>query len=261
MTGGGIVRGRRPGPGRVSALAAMVGRLEAPSHGPIDQDRRTVQRLRFGIGGIGLLLPPALPLGNWIFARFGHSTAILPGSMSGSYYTGTRNIFVGALCALGVFLIGYRFNPRDDLWSTVAGVFAICVAMCPTAPDAPTAYQSAIGYVHLGSAAILLLSLAMFCLVSFRDPGAADRRARNRGYLAAGLLILAFLVVAVVAGATHWGRGWTPTPLYACEALSVWAFGAAWIAAAFELREPAPAGAPLETPPPTRPTSATGVLS
>ena len=200
-----------------------------------DQDVKTVQRLRFGIGAIGLLLPLVLPFGNWIFVQFGHETEILPSSMSSSYYTSTRNIFVGGLCALGVFLVGYRFSARDDKWSTVAGIFAIAVALCPTAPKVPTSYQTAIGLAHLSFAGILLTALAMFCIWSFRDPAVEERRRVNHAYLTAGILILAFLAVAVIAGALHWGDHWTLTPLYVCETLSVWAFGGAWIAAALEL--------------------------
>ena len=220
----------------------------------LDQDVRTVQRLRFGIGGIGLLLPLVLPFGNWIFVQFGHQTEILPSSMSSSYYTSTRNIFVGGLCALGVFLIGYRFNARDDKWSTVAGIFAIAVALCPTAPKVPTSYQSAIGYAHLSFAGVLLTALAMFCIWSFRDPAIEERRRVNHAYLTAGILILAFLAIAVVTGATHFGDHWTLTPLYICESLSVWAFGAAWVGAALEL------GALQPKTPPASPLPTAGAL-
>lgn len=219
-----------------------------------DQDVKTVQRLRLGIGTIGLLLPIALPFGNWIFVQLGHQTTIMPASMSGSYYTSTRNIFVGALCALGVFLIGYRYNARDDKWSTVAGIFAIAVALFPTAPRTPTPYQSAIGVAHLSFAGILLTALAMFCIWSFRDPAIEQRRRVNHAYLTAGVLILVFLAAAVVAGATHWGDRWTVTPLYACESLSVWAFGLAWIGAALEL------GALQPKPSPPSPLPTTGAL-
>jgi hypothetical protein len=203
---------------------------------PAGQDERTVRRLRYGVGAIGVLLPVVLPLGNWIFTRFGHQTEILPASMSSSYYTGTRNIFVGALCALGVFLIGYRFNARDDRWSTTAGLFAIGVALCPTAPRSPTANQSTVGLVHIGFALALLVGLAMFCISSFRDPADPQRRTANHLYLACGVLILVFVAVAMLAAVTHWGDGWRLTPLYVCEALSVWAFGGAWIAAARTMR-------------------------
>lgn len=220
----------------------------------LDQDARTVQLLRFGIGAIGLLLPIVLPFGNWIFVQLGHQTEIMPSSMSSSYYTSTRNIFVGSLCALGVFLIGYRDNTtRDDKWTTVAGVFAVAVALFPTAPRVPTSYQSSIGWAHLSFAGILLVALAMFCIWSFRDPSVAERRRVNHAYLTAGILILAFLAVAVIAGVTHWGDRWTLTPLYICESLSVWAFGLAWIGAALEM------GALQPKPPPTSAVPTTGV--
>jgi len=237
------------GGGAHGAAAAEARRQPAPDP-QFGQDEHTVRRLRFGIGAIGVLLPVALPLGNWIFTQFGHQTEILPSSMSSSYYTSTRNVFVGGLCALGVFLIGYRFNARDDRFSTVAGLFAIGVALCPTAPRTPTTYQSVIGLVHLSFAGVLLCGLAMFCISSFRDPAAEARRMANHAYLGAGVLILAFLATAVLAGVTHWGDGWPLTPLYVCESLSVWAFGAAWIAAALQLGKPPaqPAAAPKQAP-------------
>lgn len=212
------------------------------------QDDRTVQRLRFGVGAIGLLLPPVLPFGNWVFVQLGHHTQILPASMSSSYYTSTRNIFVGSLCALGVFLIGYRASARQDLWTTVIGLFAIGVALFPTAPTSPTGYQTAIGYAHLIFAAILLSGLSAFCIVSFHRETNAKRAGATYAFLIAGVLILVFLLVAVVSGLTGWGGKWTLTPLYACEALSVWTFGAAWLAAALGMGRTSPSAAARKAP-------------
>ncbi|WP_354644501.1 hypothetical protein [Kitasatospora camelliae] len=201
------------------------------------QDERTVMRLRLGVGVIGVLLPLALPLGNWLFAelRGQDTTDFWPGSMSGAYYTSTRNILVGSLCALGVFLICYRFDRRDDRWSTAAGVFALGVALFPTAPHGATAFQETVGVLHLVLAGLLLFVLAMFCIHSFRNPHYVQRPWVSRGYLVAGALILLFGALAVVTGLTGVGADWEIRPLYLCEWLSVWAFGAAWIGAALEL--------------------------
>ncbi|PYC80190.1 hypothetical protein C7C46_12930 [Streptomyces tateyamensis] len=203
----------------------------------VSQDGRTVGFLRLGVGAIGILLPPALPLGNWLFAEFrGLSTSgFWPESMSGSYYTSTRNVFVGSLCALGVFLICYRFDRRDDRWSTAAGVCAIGVALCPTTADNPTSFQQTVGALHLVLAALLYLVLALFSILSFRDPRLAQSRWATRGYLAAGVLIPVSLLFAMLAALTHLGTDWPVRPVYLCEWLATWAFGGAWTAAAVEL--------------------------
>ncbi|MER7753721.1 hypothetical protein [Kitasatospora sp. NPDC097643] len=213
------------------------------------QDERTVTILRLGIGLIGVLLPVALPLGNWLFAELrGRSTAgFWPPTMSWSYYTSSRNLFVGALCALGVFLICYRFDRRDDRWSTAAGAFAIGVALFPTAPTNATAFQNTVGALHLTFAVLLLVMLAMFCLYSFRNARSEQPPRVGRAYLTAGVLILVFLALAVLAAAAGVGTDWTIRPLYLCEWLSTWAFGAAWIGAALELAHRT-GGAPARSP-------------
>ncbi|MFD8754794.1 hypothetical protein ACFV0O_27980 [Kitasatospora sp. NPDC059577] len=201
------------------------------------QDERTVTFLRLGVGLIGILLPPALPFGNWLAAEVtGRSTdGFWPGSMSASYYTGTRNVFVGALCALGVFLICYRFDRRDDRWSSAAGVFALGVALCPTSPSDASALQRTVGVLHLVFASLLFVMLAMFCLYSFRNPRSTQPARVGAAYLAAGVLILVALLLSLAAGATGVGDDWAVRPLYLCEWLATWSFGAAWIGAAREL--------------------------
>ncbi|MET8546040.1 hypothetical protein ABZW03_36225 [Kitasatospora sp. NPDC004799] len=201
------------------------------------QDVRTIAILRLGVGLIGILLPPALPFGNWLAAQLtGRSTdGFWPGSMSGAYYTGTRNILVGALCALGVFLICYRYDRRDDRWSTAAGFFAVGVALCPVAPEGASSLQRTVGAFHLAFAGLLFVMLAMFCLYSFRNPRSAQPARVGTAYLVAGVVILASLALAVLAGMTGVGSDWSVQPLYLGEWLATWAFGAAWIGAALEL--------------------------
>ncbi|MER6302680.1 hypothetical protein ABT247_24420 [Kitasatospora sp. NPDC001539] len=201
------------------------------------QDERTVTFLRFGVGAIGILLPPALPLGDWLTDEvMGRATdGFWPATMSGSYYTSTRNLFVGALCALGVFLICYRFDRRDDRWSTAAGVFALGVALCPTTPGSPTEVQRVVGAFHLVFASLLFVMLALFCLFSFRNPRSAQPAGVGTAYLAAGVLILVALGAAVLCGLVGFGDDWAVQPMYLSEWVATWAFGAAWIGAAVEL--------------------------
>ncbi|MBD0696000.1 hypothetical protein [Streptomyces sp. CBMA123] len=201
------------------------------------QDGRTITFLRFGVGAIGVLLPPALPVGNWLADEVTGRAAegYWPASMSAAYYSGTRNVFVGALCALGVFLICYRFDRRDDRWSTAAGVFALGVALCPTTPSDPSGLQRTVGVFHLVFAGLLFVMLALFCLYSFRNPRSAQPVRVGTAYLAAGVLIVVALLAAVVTGLSGFGADWTVRPVYLCEWVATWAFGAAWIGAAVEL--------------------------
>ncbi|MFF6783026.1 hypothetical protein [Streptomyces sp. NPDC012510] len=220
--------------------AAAVPPGDKATAGQRDQDAWTVMRLRMGVGVIGVLLPLALPAGNWIAARLDGRTGegAWPGSMSGSYYTSTRDVFVGALCALGIFLIVYRYNKVNDVMGTIAGVCALGVALFPTAPGSGgDAGRQAISVLHQVFAVALLTSMAAFCLLMYRAPGVRERSYVRRPYLVAGVLILAFMALAGAAAATEVGDDWLITPLYLCEWLSVWSFGFAWTGAALSLAE------------------------
>jgi hypothetical protein len=116
--------------------------------------------MRVLIGVIAVLLPFTLILANW---AIGHGFAA---SMSGYYYTPMRNIFVGTLCAIGVFLVTYDgYDLADRIITDVAGLCTICIAFLPTTPaHQPTARQMLIGDLHLTFAcsAFVLLSVMAF---------------------------------------------------------------------------------------------------
>ena len=131
--------------------------------------------LRKIVGWIGTLLPIVLLVGLAI-----SSTQSRPDSMSGYYYTDMRNIFVGALCALGVFLGAYNGYDEVDRWITnIAGLGAIGVAFCPTKPAVCAAgaqtcpassvthlstSQQVVGDIHLFFAAVTFIMLGLMAL-------------------------------------------------------------------------------------------------
>jgi hypothetical protein len=88
-------------------------------------------------------------------------------SVSGYYYTPMRNIFIGTLCAIGVFLISYDgYDWPDRLITDLAGLCSICIAFFPTVPGSgATAHQVLIGDIHLGFAAGAFVALSV---MSFR---------------------------------------------------------------------------------------------
>ena len=80
--------------------------------------------LRRAIGLIGLALPFVLVLGKQLVQ--GGDVA---GSLSSYYYTDLRDVLVGAMCAVGVFLLAYYGHDYvDNIASTVAGLGAIGLA-------------------------------------------------------------------------------------------------------------------------------------
>ncbi|MDZ5444813.1 DUF998 domain-containing protein [Micromonospora sp. 4G57] len=197
------------------------------------QDAVTVRRLRLGIGSVGIALPVVLVVGHLVATR--HLTLL--DSLSGYYHTEMRDVFVGALCAVGVFLISYRHRWPDDALSTVAGVLAIAVALFPTTVGAPAGTTSGtdrtIGVVHQAAAAALFLLLAAFCLFLFTRPdraGLPPSRSANRVYRACGLLILAAITLALASTALPADVRHTVKPVLWCETVAVLAFGAAWVA-------------------------------
>ena len=95
-------------------------------------------RVRRAIGLLGFFLPAALIAYGLAFGG-----GILP-SMSDYYYSPMREIFVGTLCAIAVFLWSYEgYRPRPGEWlsdltaARTASVGALAVAWAPTLPDAP----------------------------------------------------------------------------------------------------------------------------
>jgi hypothetical protein len=123
--------------------------------------------MRIFVGTIGLLLPWVLLVGNWLCGQ-----AVQP-SISNYYYTPMRNVFVGALWALAMFLIAYNgYDWPDRLITNIAGACAIGVSLFPTPPYGPsTAHQQEIGYFHFAFAGVAFVLLGVMSLrFASREP-------------------------------------------------------------------------------------------
>ena len=110
---------------------------------------RSYAELRRAIGILGTLLPFVLSIAACVIFGTGiHS------SLSRYYYTEMGDVFVGTLCAIGVFLYSYKGYPgkglSDNVVGNVAGVSAIGVALFATDPsgsaDIPATFT---GTVHV----------------------------------------------------------------------------------------------------------------
>jgi hypothetical protein len=189
---------------------------------------RSYLAVRTSIGVVGMALPFVLVLGG-LAVGTGLQT-----SVSAYYHTGMRDIFVGSLCAIAVFLWSYRgYDERDDRAGTVASVAALGVALLPTAPLTPWSGDALVGGLHVASAAVFFGTLAYFSLRLFRLSGRAvptDRKlARNRVYTVCGYAIIgAMVAIAIVSVPPVRSAVAHLRPVLWLEALAVVAFGVSW---------------------------------
>jgi hypothetical protein len=185
--------------------------------------------LRRMIGIIGIMLPIVLIFGRMIFESPG-----IKDSISVYYYSVMRDIFVGSLWAIAVFLFSYRYDSWDDLLGDVAGAAAICVAIFPTAPDlGATELQMIIGWVHLLFAVCFFITLAIFALWLFRktspDGPTPKKRQRNKVYFVCGsAIVLCLLLIVLVQLLPRYPWLQALHPVFWFESLAIWAFGIAW---------------------------------
>lgn len=188
--------------------------------------------LRKAVGIIGCALPFVLAFGKILFQGPG-----LQESISGYYYTDLRDVFVGSLCAIGVFLMSCRgYDRRDEIAGRFACVFAIGVTLFPTTPYVgATSQDKLIGALHLSLAALLFLTLAYFSLAQFTKTGpdkdpTRQKRQRNIVYRVCGYTILVCIFLIVVVKLPPVKTVVEPlTPVFWLESLAVVAFGVAWL--------------------------------
>jgi hypothetical protein len=193
---------------------------------------RSYLTLRKAVGIIGVALPFVLAFGKMLLQGPG-----IQSSISYYYYTDMRNIFVGSLCAIGVFLMSYRgYELRDEIAGILASVFAIGVALFPTTPElCATSRDKLIGALHLSFAALLFLTLAYFSLALFtktaldKEP-TRQKLQRNTVYRVCGYTILgSIFLMFVVALPTVKSVFERLTPVFWLESLAVVAFGVSWL--------------------------------
>src|SRR5258706_16476041 len=102
---------------------------EASEKRSADPEIISFQTIRRAVGYLGISLPPALVAGTFLFS----SCREIEPTISHYYYTNMREVFVGVLCAVSLFLFTYKgYSRLDSLASNAAGIFILMVAMFPT---------------------------------------------------------------------------------------------------------------------------------
>ncbi len=215
---------------------------------------RTYRGLRLGIGAIAILLP--FVLFTWSFIKFG---SIEPGQSISSYYHSSdsyiRDIFVGSLCATGVFLVLYRgFSRWENCLLDLAGICVIGVALVPITLDQAPKVSLATSSIEQGQqkqdtvreqqpkqqtgiklswhgafSVSFFLSIALVVVFQAKRSLCETVAAPKRGWYERMYKRLGILMVVLPAGAwvylalleKNWG-------IFALETLAIWVFAAYW---------------------------------
>ena len=166
------------------------------------------------------------------------------GSMSAYYHSSTltKDIFVGALWAVGVFLILYQgFSQWENILLNVAGTAAILVALFPMDWECGTNGTGCRAFnPHRFFAVLFFFSIASVCwfraedtLYLIRDD--ILRRNYRRIYKTIGLAMAAapitVFVLAVVLRLRETQSPW----VFIIEAIGIWIFAAYWVTKSREI--------------------------
>lgn len=184
--------------------------------------------LRKAVGWIGLLLPFVLMFGGVLFFK----GKLVAGSISYYYHTGMGDVFVGALCAVALFMFFYcGFDKWDDWAGNLAGLFAIGVAWFPTTKSGP---EDWVGIVHLTCAILFFLTLASFSLFLFtktakdKEP-TKQKKKRNLIYIICGIIMVASLIAIVIYKIFFRDHSSVCSIVFWGETIALVAFGVSWL--------------------------------
>ena len=204
---------------------------------------RNFYRIRQALGVLGLILPLLLILGGLL------SLGEVEPSISDYYHTILRDLFVGIMFAIAIFLICYTGHRRgeeivsDDWVTTLAGIAALGVAVFPNegrvaADTLASVTQAVLGrptaaILHYSSAVIFLSAAGYMSFVRFARTA---KPARRRIYRICGTVIWGATVLVII---TSWFKVKGPAAPQGIvndwrlvlwfEAIGVWGFSLAWL--------------------------------
>lgn len=198
---------------------------------PADYIVETYFVLRIVIAGGALVLPAALLI--WLAVDPG---LVMMDSISASYYTPARSLFVGTLVAIGVALVAYRGYTRgENRTMNAAGCLAIVVALFPTV-DPVQPGLTPVSVVHAVAAVtffvLVALSIVVYGQRTLSSIPQADLQRRYRQ--AYRILVVLVLGLPVLALLVAWLMD-SPATLFTVEAAALYAFASFWIVKTYEL--------------------------
>jgi len=193
--------------------------------------------VRRAIGLIGIAMPIVLVGGGCLFAD-----VPLKNNLSAYYHTPMRDVLVGMLCTLGVFLFCYRGHDRIENWTANFGaVFVLGLALLPVdiASD-PTHRFSFAGYAHTVCGGGFFLTTAYYALFHFPKTTGPDNGEPPESHpaeravlyrLSGAIILLCLAMMGVYLLLPDGWQAWADRhyALLWLEWIAIWSFASAWL--------------------------------
>jgi hypothetical protein len=196
--------------------------------------------LRRTVGWLGVLLPVALLVGSFLFG----ACKVIQPSISHYYFTNMREVFVGVLCAVSLFLFAYKGHSKLDSWaSNMAGFFALGVALFPTnimegyycqnkvVTFIDVSFHNIIHFSCAGSFFFTLALMSIFLFTKSKEPKekqSQEKHSRNKIYKVCGIIMLVSIVIIAVSGPLLKVKD-TSQITFWFETVALFAFGISWL--------------------------------
>lgn len=205
--------------------------------------------LRKAVGFLGLALPIILVLGSVLVGNCDE----IQSSISDYYHTLMRDVFVGIICAIALFLFsykGYEDDKRDNIAGTLASFCALGVAIFPTSPENPVPLCDTpacnipavitnpfISNLHFVFATSFFLVLTYFSLFLFTKTKSMStqtkqKKTRNSIYKTCGYIMLACIALIALYFFYLEKRYLNLAkfdPVFWLETIALWAFAVSWL--------------------------------
>ena len=194
--------------------------------------------LRKFIGWLGFSLPFVLGVGGIVID---FNAIKFEPSISDYYYSTLRDVFVGVLFSISVFLMSYRgYDKKDHNASLLAGLCVLGVALFPTSPVCnPLSNELTVGMFHYVFVAGYFLTLSYISIFLFTKThvGAEATRTpkklqRNNVYIVCGVLMILSLAAIGLNKLLNMHVDLckeTSCTVFLLESIAVLAFGVSWL--------------------------------
>ncbi len=182
--------------------------------------------LRKAVGWLGILLPLVLSLGAIMI--FGENS--IRHNISVYYYSRMRDVFVGTLCAIALFLFFYKgYDKWDNRAANLAGLFALGIALFPTVPEGKYNISATIHFISAAGFFTILALMSLYFFTRTKPAPTRQKLIRNKIYIICGL-IMAASAGAVPLFLLFLRQKWPDsTFVFWAESVALVAFGISWL--------------------------------